>query len=131
MREYMRVTRPGGYVGITEMTWLAPPPPQATDYYQKTVYADVLQAEGWAQLLRDAGLKEVVANAYKLDIPLEARNRIKRYGGCRGMLQMLVNVVIALCQDPNSWAFLQDVVNDIPKDLIASTGYGVYVGRKT
>ena len=46
MREYVRVTKPGGYVGITEMTWLHPPSPEAAAYYKRVVYADALAASG-------------------------------------------------------------------------------------
>ena len=28
LSEYVRVTRPGGYVGMTETTWLGPPSPR-------------------------------------------------------------------------------------------------------
>ena len=76
IQEYTRVTKPGGYVGITEMTWLRTPTPEVAEYYLKTVYADALEADGWRELLQGAGLKDVVGNAYKVDIPTESRSRI-------------------------------------------------------
>jgi hypothetical protein len=130
MREYVRVTRPGGYVGITEMTWLSPPSPQTAAYYRRVVFAEALQAEGWIELLEEAGLKDVVGSAQPVDLPRESRGRIERYG-CRGMLKVLWNTLRALLKDPTSRAFLKDVTQSLPRDMLKDMGYGVYTGRKT
>ena len=61
IREYMRVTRPGGYIGLTEMIWLATPTPETVESCQRTVYADSMELDGWRRLLEDAGLEDVVA----------------------------------------------------------------------
>jgi len=37
MSEYVRVCRPGGYVGITGMTWLQPPSPRCPDSCRKAI----------------------------------------------------------------------------------------------
>jgi SAM-dependent methyltransferase len=130
MREYVRVTRPGGYVGITEMTWLNPPSPETAAYYRRAVFADALEAEGWIRLLEDAGLRDVVGYAQPADIPQEAKGRLERYG-CRGMLTVLWNTLKALVRDPTSRAFLTDVTQSLPQDMLKDMGYGVYAGRKT
>jgi SAM-dependent methyltransferase len=129
MDEYVRVTRPGGYVGITEMTWLKPPTPEEVEYYRKTVYTDSMEADGWRELLESVGLKDVVANAYKVDIPSESKGRIRRYG-CRGMVKALRNVLVAFFREPSSREFLKDVTSSLPKDMLGGLGYGVYAGRK-
>jgi ubiquinone/menaquinone biosynthesis C-methylase UbiE len=129
MREYVRVTKPGGYVGITEMTWLEPPKPEVEAYYRRVVYAKALEAQGWIDLLEDVGLEDVVGNAYPVDMPEEARGRIERYG-CRGMLRVMVRTFGLLFRDRGSRAFLKDVTGSLPQDLIGDMGYGVYVGHK-
>ncbi len=129
MRDYVRVTKPGGYVGITEMTWLKPPTPEAVEYYRRTVFADVLQAEAWMALLEDAGLRDVTGNAYHVDIPEEGKGRIQRYG-CRGMLKVLWQTIKVFVKDPTSRDFLKDVTSSVPKDMLRDMGYGVYAGRK-
>jgi len=70
MSEYMRVTKPGGYVGITEMTWLEPPLPEYEELFMRVVHAGALEANGWTDLMEESGLEEVVGNAYQIDIPL-------------------------------------------------------------
>ena len=130
IREYARVTRPGGYVGMTEMTWLNSPSPERAAYYKRMVYADALQAEGWIGLLEDAGLEDVVGHARPVDLPREGRGRLQRYG-CRGFARVLLRMLTVVFRDPASRAFLQDVTRSLPRDLMRDIGYGVYAGRKT
>jgi len=129
LSEYKRVTRPGGYVGLIEMTWLREPPPEVVDYYKRMVYADALDAEGWKALLVEAGLQDVVGNGYKVDIPTESRGRFERYG-CRGILKALGRTVVVMFTDPGSRGFLKDVCSSLPQDMLEDMGYGVYAGRK-
>jgi SAM-dependent methyltransferase len=129
MREYVRVTRPGGYVGITEMTWLKPPSPETAAYYKRVVYADSLEAEGWIALLEEAGLEDVVGRAQPVDIPQEARGRFERYGG-RGFMRVLLRALATALSDRASRTFLKEVTRSLPKDMLADMGYGVFAGRK-
>ncbi len=89
MREYLRVTRPGGYVGITEMTWLETPPEEVAAYYERIVYARALEAEGWKALMEEVGLEDVTGQAHRVDFSEEARGRIERYGSL-GMGRVMV-----------------------------------------
>jgi SAM-dependent methyltransferase len=130
MAEYVRVTQPGGYVGMTEMTWLRPPPPETAAYYRRVVYADALQADGWRDLLEGAGLEDAVGHATAVDLTEEARGRFERYG-CRGVARAMLRTVRALVVHRSSRAFLADVTGNLPQDMMADMGYGVYAGRKT
>lgn len=129
MREYVRVARPGGYVGITEMTWLEPPSPETVAYYKRAVFAEALQASGWMELLKGAGLEDVVGSAHAVDIPEEARGRFQRYG-CRGFVKVLVRALIVALKDRASRVFLKDVSRSVPQDMLKGMGYGVFAGRK-
>lgn len=128
-RGYVRIARPGGYVGITEMTWLGPPSPEKAAYYRRTVHADALQAEGWVELLEEAGLQDVVGHAEAVEIAREGRGRLERYG-CRGIVRVLLRTVRTVLKDRASRAFLKDVTQSLPQDFAEDVGYGVYVGRK-
>jgi ubiquinone/menaquinone biosynthesis C-methylase UbiE len=129
MREYVRVTRPGGYVGTTEMTWLRTPSPETAAYYKRVVYADALEAGGWIELLEKAGLEDVVGSARPVDIPQEARGRFERYG-CRRFVKVLLRALTVALKDRASRAFLKEVTQSLPKDMLADMGYGVFAGRK-
>jgi len=129
VRQYKRVTTPGGYIGLTEATWLTPPTQEAADYYLRTVYADTMQREGWQRLLEDAGLADVVTHTYKVDVRAEGQGRIKRYG-CNGIMRAVARMTVAIFNDQNSRQFLGSIFSRMPKDIITNVGYGVYVGRK-
>lgn len=129
VREYVRVTKPGGYVGITEMTWLRPVAPEVKAYYKRVVHADALAAQGWIALLEEAGLQDVVGDAHPVDIPQEGKGRFERYG-CRGIMKVMLKTLTVFFQDRASREFLKDVTGSLPKDLVGDMGYGVYAGQK-
>lgn len=129
MSECLRVTRPGGYVGITEVTWRRPPLPEVEEYFKRAVYAEALDAAGWTELLKEAGLKDVVGNAYQIDIPLEGKGRFERYG-CWGIMKVIPKMLPVLLKDRRYRAYLKDGAGTLSGELLQVMGYGVYVGRK-
>ncbi|UCC75736.1 MAG: methyltransferase domain-containing protein, partial [Anaerolineales bacterium] len=67
INECARVTRPGGYVGLNEMTWLkADPPPDLIDYYFRTTGSQPETSDAWEELLRSSGLTDIVARPRKM-----------------------------------------------------------------
>ena len=106
--EYARVTKPGGYVGIIEMTWLRPVAPEVKEYYKRVVHADALAAQGWIALLKEAGLQDVIGDARQVDIPQEGKGRFERYG-CRGIAKVMLRTLVAVLQDRASREFIKDV----------------------
>jgi ubiquinone/menaquinone biosynthesis C-methylase UbiE len=129
INEYVRVTKPGGYVGLTEMTWLETSSAEMADYYKRVVHAGALDADGWRTLLADAGLEDVTGSAQSVEMSAEARGRIERYG-CRWMLGVMWRALGLFLKDRDSRAFLQDVTQSLPRDFTRGMGYGVYAGRK-
>jgi len=128
MREYMRVTRPGGYVGMTEMTWLEPPSPELEGTFKDLVYAQALGAEGWKELMEEAGLVDVVGNAYRMDMSVESRGRFERYGRW-GLMKVMLRMLAMLIGDRRSRRFIGGGVGALSKDLLDVVGYGVYAGQ--
>ena len=129
MSEYVRVTKPGGYVGTAEMTWLRPPLPEMVAYLRRVVCAEALDATGWTQVLEEAGLEEVVGSAHQVDIPQETKGRFERYscqGNARGVLKMLVLFVT----DRRAREFLKQGAGGVSKEMLEVLGYGVFAGRK-
>jgi arsenite methyltransferase len=126
--EFARVTRPGGYVGLNEDTWLkADPPEELVEYAARTWGSTAPETtEGWRELLGAAGLHDVLVQTYKLKAGREA-SQVKRYSvgdmlrmGFRG-LQMYTHP-----------AFRQYMRGRMamPRDLWEYLGYGLYVGTK-
>ena len=127
--EYMRVTKPGGYVGITEATWLRPPSPELEVVFKRMVGTEPLEASSWTELLGDAGVRQVSGSAHQIDIRSESMGRLDRYG-CSRIVRATLKMLVALFKDRRYREFLKDGTGALSRDLVEDVGYGVFVGRK-
>jgi ubiquinone/menaquinone biosynthesis C-methylase UbiE len=129
LREYIRVTKPGGYVGMTEMTWLKPPSPELEETFRRMVFAQALEAQGWKELLEGAGLRDVAGGAHRIDVSLESKGRAERYGRW-GLAKIMLRMLGMLLGDPRARRFVKDGAGAVSRDLFDVMGYGVFAGRK-
>ena len=134
VNEYVRVTKPGGYVGLNESTWLkVPPPPEVVAWASQDLGASVkpLTSDEWVGLVEGAGLREIVVGTYEINVKNEARGILQRYG-CRGILRTLGRALSLYAKNPAYRKFVKKVRGDgiTPENLDEYFGYGVYVGRK-
>lgn len=129
--EFVRVTKPGGYVGLNESTWInTPPPAELVAWVGQDLSgnAQLLSADGWRELLEGAGLSDIVARAYELDIRGETANVIKRYG-LGQMLRVWARSLTMSIRNPAYRAMI-GAAGSAPRNVTEYYGYGVYVGRK-
>ncbi|MDH5792766.1 MAG: methyltransferase domain-containing protein, partial [Candidatus Bathyarchaeota archaeon] len=134
VREYARVTKPGGYVGLNEATWLkVPPPPELVAWASQDLGAHVkpLTSDGWAGLLEGAGLMEIVVRIYEVNAQKEAKGLVRRYG-YGGVLRIIYRVLSLYARNPAYRRFVKEVRKEkiIPDNIEEYFGYGIYVGRK-
>ena len=134
VREYARVTKPGGYVGLNESTWLkVPPPPEMVAWVSQDVGATVkpLASEEWRGLLEGAGLEEVFVSVRPVDVRSEARGMMGRYG-CAGMLGVWRRMLALYLKNPAYRRFVKSLRQDglTPKNIDEYFGYGLYVAKK-
>ena len=134
VREYARVTKTGGYVGLNEGTWLKmPPPPEIVAWAQQDLGSAVkpLTSEEWVGLLTAAGLHEVSAKPQEIDIKDEGKGIVQRYGW-GGLLRILRRMVSLYASNPHYRRFVGSVRKEgiTPPNLTEYFGYGIYVGRK-
>lgn len=125
VREYVRVAKSGGTIGLNEGTWLqTPPPPELTEYLRETVgfRGDLLTSEEWLELLERCGVKELSTRTYRAESLSASKEDIK------DLLRTLPRVVYSLLRRPRFRAFLRASAG-APKDLLDYFGYGLYVGR--
>jgi arsenite methyltransferase len=132
--EYVRVAKPGGYVGLNESTWLqVPPPPDMLAWVAQDVGATVapLTADEWQGRLADAGLRDIVVQLFEIDVQNEAKGIVRRYGW-RGMLRVLLRTLRLYARNPRYRRFVKEVQQRgiTPDGLHEYFGYGLYVGRK-
>lgn len=134
VNEYVRVTKPGGYVGLNESIWLkVPPPPEVVAWASQDVGANVkpLTSDGWVGLLEGAGLREIIVRTYEINTQNEARGILQRYGR-RGMLGVLCRTLSLYARSPAYRRFVKGIREGgiAPENLNEYFGYGIYVGRK-
>jgi arsenite methyltransferase len=134
VNEYVRVTRPGGYVGLAESTWRkVPPPPELVAWASQDVGACVqpLTAEEWEGLLENAGLVDITVRTHPVDAKNEAKLLLRRYG-YGGMIGSALRALVMYTRNPAYRAFVKDVRQGgvVPENLDEYFGYGMYVGRK-
>ena len=134
VNEYARVTKPGGYVGLNESTWLkTPPPPEMVAWVSQDVGATVkpLASDEWRGLLERAGLDETFVSVRPIDVRDEARGMMGRYG-CAGMLGIWRRMLGLYFRNPAYRRFLKSLRQQglTPDNIDEYFGYGIYVGQK-
>jgi SAM-dependent methyltransferase len=129
MREYIRVTKPGGHVGMTEMTWLRPPSAKLEEAFRLSARAEALDESGWIALLEEAGLERIVGGGRRIDVSKESRGRFERYGVWR-IIKVIPRMLALSLRDRSSRQLLRDAMAGVSRDLLDVVGYGVYAGRK-
>jgi ubiquinone/menaquinone biosynthesis C-methylase UbiE len=134
VNEYVRVTKPGGYVGLNESTWLkTPPPPEMVAWVNQDLGGnpEPLSPEEWVGLLEAAGLREMVVKTYKVNVRDEAKGIFQRYG-FGGIMGIYYRILKLYARNPAYRKFLKEIRQGglVPENIEAYFGYGLYVGRK-
>jgi len=136
INEYARVTKPGGYVGLNEATWIKTPPPQEIIEFFSQLHVKLSKAglkaynnwlneydmDGWVTLLKNAGLKNIYAKAHK-STPQKISYFIKNVG-----FTNIIRVCILYLISSKFRSWMDD--SRMPKEVFEYYGYGIYVGRK-
>lgn len=134
VKEYVRVTKRGGFVGLNESTWLkTPPPPEVVAWAAQDIGSSVnpLTPQAWVELLELAGLGEIVSETYAIDMQVEAKGILRRYG-LAGMLGILGRTLRLYLRSPAYREFVRSVREGgiVPENLAEYFGYGLFVGKK-
>lgn len=131
VNEYVRVTKPGGCVGLNEATWLKPDPPQELKDWvsqEMSTYADLLTPQGWEALLENAGLHNLVARVRRIELRSESAKQIRRYGW-KNMIPVWGRTLRLLFFEPAVRAVFKQA-GKMPANAFEYFGYGLYVGQK-
>jgi len=126
VKEYLRVVKPGGTIGLNEATWVkTPPPTELGEYLSKGfgVRGEILDSDGWRELLEGAGLRNIIVRTNKVDA---LSNKTDDMTDLLRTLPMLLYMYV---RSSMFRRFIQESLS-IPKNLLEYFGYGLYVGRK-
>ena len=134
VREYARVVRPGGYVGLNETTWLSAEPPRRMVEYVERAIGGIRPetGEGWRALLAAAGLREIAGDGRRISalaqIGQEARG-VEPMDLVRAWLRLPVLYVTRSAYRRAIHGMLRDALS-VPRGLLQHFGYGIYSGRR-
>ena len=125
--EYVRVTKPGGYVGLNEAIWIKTPPPELAEYLSRIAGAEITTSNDWEELLEGSGLRDIVVRTHKTNV-LDEFSRIRRYG-LKDFSRAWYRLLSLYITSPALRRLIKETLAT-PKNLIKYMGYGIYVGRK-
>jgi len=136
VNEYAWVTKPGGFIGMNEGTWLNYPPPQdLVQYIRNTMEnAEFLTDEGWENLLDTAGLVDIQKMVYKLSMLKQWRNQMGGLsaGDRRDTWKAFRGVFSLFFRNPEFRKYARKISPSpgTMRQFFRYLGYGLYVGRK-
>ncbi|HHE71627.1 MAG TPA: class I SAM-dependent methyltransferase [Chloroflexi bacterium] len=127
--ECVRVTRPGGYVGLNEELWLETPSAQLVEQVRQIwdIKPDIPTLEGWMGFLEDAGLRDIVVQTYKFSTRREA-TQVQRYR-FQDMWRMFYRTLLLYVKNPAFRRYMAERQH-LPKDIFEYLGYAIFVGKK-
>lgn len=135
MREYVRVTRPGGYVGFNECAWLETPPQELVDFVRVAMNDPTfLTPDGWRDLLTGVQLADVTMQVHRMTM---LRQRLDEFGELDGRdlmerLRAAWRLTVMALGDPQSRRYIKSMVpsSAVIKNLFKCLGYVICAGRK-
>ena len=80
IRECIRVTRPGGYVGLNESFWAKEPSPEMVALAQDSMGGSIPTAATWEALWKKSGLSDQTMSLRRVDTSHEVRDRLRWVG---------------------------------------------------
>jgi ubiquinone/menaquinone biosynthesis C-methylase UbiE len=132
LSEYVRVIKPGGYVGLNEVTWLKIPPQELVQYLYRIMGAEFLTCNnGWKELLEGSGLRETVALVYKTNALGQWINEVRQFDFL-DFIRAWCRYLYMFMKSPAFRRFTKEALT-FPRSIFSSFkyfGYGLYVGRK-
>ena len=128
IRECVRVTKPGGYVGLNEGFWTEQPSPELVALARDAVGPCVPTLDTWQALWEASGLQERVVKTHQVDARTEVKSRIQ-WIGWQWLLRAWGR---ALRLYITNTAIRQSIKKqfDVPPEVFEYVGYGLFVGKK-
>lgn len=128
IRECVRVTKPGGYVGLNEGFWTNQPSPELVTLAKDAVGPCVPTIEDWQALWETSGLQERVVKTHQVDASQEVKSRIQ-WIGWRWLLRAWGRALRLYITNPPIRQSIKKQF-DVPPEVFQYLGYGLFIGRK-
>jgi len=128
IRECVRVTKPGGYVGLNEGFWIKQPSPELVARVKDAIGPYISTVETWQALWEESGLQDRVVKICQVDARTEVKSRIQ-WIGWRWILRAWGRALRLYVTNPAVRQSIKEVF-DVPPEVFQYAGYGLFVGRK-
>jgi ubiquinone/menaquinone biosynthesis C-methylase UbiE len=128
IRECVRVTKPGGYVGLNEGLWIKQPSPELVAQIKSAIGPFIPTNETWQALLEASGLQERVVKICQIDARTELKSRMQ-WIGWWWLLRAWGRGLRLYITNPAVRQSIKDMF-DVPPGVFQYVGYGLFAGRK-
>lgn len=126
IRELVRVTKPGGHVGLNEGVWLEEIPDDVVRL-ARDLGTEVLTAQDWRALWEGSGLQDRVVKIRRVDPGVEVRSRM-RWIGLGWLVRAWGRALCLFVTKPEIRHSYKAVASG--GKAFDYWGYGLFVGRK-
>jgi len=128
MCEYIRVVKPGGYIGFTEAIWVKAPSESAVEIIAEATGQQFHFPEVWETLFQDSGLVDLHSENHPTCIRGEARDQsgLLSFGEYFKILGRFFRLFFSDRQTRS----LKKYMSSNPKQYTEFMGFGIYSGRK-
>ncbi len=126
--ECVRVTKPGGYLGLNEGLWRREPPPGLAERVKDAIGPSVPAERAWQELWAGSGLSNRVVRIRQVDPRAEIRSRIG-WIGWPWLLRAWGRALRRYLADPAIRESLRRQLG-VPAEVFDYAGYGLFAGQK-
>lgn len=128
IRECVRVTKPGGYVGLSESCWTEEPSRALAALARRDLGTEVPTAEAWQALWAASALKDRTFTIHQIDVRNEVSTRL-RWIGARWALRALWRLMHLYLTKPTARPSIKAQFGT-GMESVKTLAYGVFTGRK-
>ncbi|MHA2296394.1 MAG: class I SAM-dependent methyltransferase [Candidatus Hodarchaeales archaeon] len=131
VKEFLRVLKPGGRVGLNESMLITSSPPEdviealnGSEFF----IADVLTPERIEEILKEADFQKIEGNVCEISIGGDAIGHFKRFG-IRGSMKTIFRSLGSIITSSIHRKLLKEM-KSLPRSITKHLGYGIYSGEK-
>jgi len=130
IKEFLRVTKKGGYIGCNEETLLKPAPKNVVESFTVSLgISDLPSKDEWTKLFKSSGVKDLVVKVYKPNALREGFRELKRIGFLNVIVGIPRMIWLTITHFKEMLGYMKSVKKP-PLNVFKYVRYGLYVGKK-
>jgi ubiquinone/menaquinone biosynthesis C-methylase UbiE len=129
IRECIRITKPGGYVGLNESFWTKEPSLKMIELVQDSIGGSIPTREAWQALWEASRLRNRVVSLRQVETGAEIKDRLG-WVGWRWALRGLGRMLRLSITNPALRHSVKKFFGKPSLDSMQEIGYGLFVGKK-